>query len=101
MWVGKCPSTLTPDDHVRLINEAVPGNNGDRDLEFPKKIYAVENGAIYEGQTTDRGYSYHGYPYRGKLSQGIIDLLRNIATQKSCELEFNAWIKQHIEAHGK
>lgn len=65
MWVGKCPNTLTADDHERLVNEAIPGSNGDRELSFPKKIYAVHEGAIYEAQTTDRGRSYHGYPYKG------------------------------------
>lgn len=100
MWIGKCPATLTPDNHVRLVNEAIPGSNGDRELPFSKKLYAVHDGAIYEGQTTDRGKSYHGYPYRGKLARGLIDALRSIAVKKGCEKEFDTWVKRHIEVHG-
>ena len=100
MWVGKCPATLTSDDHLRLVNEAIPGSNGDRELPFPKKLYVVHGGAIYEGQTTDRGKSYHGYPYRGKLARGLIDALRDTAFKKGCEKEFDTWVKRHIEVHG-
>jgi hypothetical protein len=100
MWVGKCPSTLTLDDNVELLNEAIAGSNGDRELPFPKKLYVVHEGAIYEGQTTDRGKSYHGYPFRGKLAQGLLAALREMATEKDCEKEFDRWVKKHIEVHG-
>lgn len=100
MWVGKCPNTLTADDHERLVNEAIPGSNGDRELSFPKKIYAVHEGAIYEAQTTDRGRSYHGYPYKGKLARGLRDALREIAVAKECVEQFDSWVKRHIEEHG-
>jgi hypothetical protein len=101
MWIGKCPTTLTSDDHVRLVNEAIPADNGDREVAFPKKIYAVHKGAIYEGQTTDRGASYHGYPYRGKLGRGMLEALRRISVAKSCQEKFANWVKEHIEVHGK
>jgi hypothetical protein len=101
MWIGKCPATLTPDDHVRLVNEAMPGSNGDREISFPKKVYAVHEGAIYEGQTTDRGASYHGYPYRGKLGSGLLGKLREVSVAKKCEAKFESWVRQHIEVHGK
>jgi hypothetical protein len=100
IWIGKCPATLTSNDQVRLVNEAIVGGNGDREIPFPKKLYAVHSGAIYEGQTTDRGKSYHGYPYRGKLPQILIVALREIAVKKGCEREFDSWVKQHIEVHG-
>lgn len=100
MWIGKCPATLEAKDHLRLLNEAVAGSNGDRELDFPKKLYAVHDGAIYEAQTTDRGFSYHGYPYRGKLAGSLVDALRAIAVTKGCEDAFDRWTKQHIEIHG-
>jgi len=100
MWIGKCPATLTADDHHRLVNEAIPGSNGDRDVSFHKKLYTVHGGAIYEGQTSDRGLSYHGYPYRGKLAASFIEGLRIIAIDKKCAEEFDAWVKRHIEVHG-
>ena len=101
MWVGKCPATLSADDHVRLVNEAIPGSNGDREISFPKKIYAVHDGAIYEGQTTDRGRSYHGYPYRGKLAGSLIKASRRIADEKGCRDQFDSWVKEHIKVHGR
>ena len=100
MWIGKCPSNLPREAQVRLVNEAIAGGNGDRELAFPKKIYIVHEGAIYEGQTTDRGRSYHGYPYREKLARGVISALRELAVKKGCENEFDVWIKKHIEVHG-
>lgn len=100
MWVGKCPATLSPHDHNRLVNEAIPGSNGDRDVPFPKKLYVVHDGAIYEAQTTDRGQSYHGYPYRGKLAQTLLGALRDIAVTKDCQKEFDRWVDAHIEVHG-
>lgn len=100
MWVGKCPNTLSHDDHVRLVNEAIAGRNGDREVSFHKKLYTVHHGAIYEAQTTDQGKSYHGYPYRGKLAQRLINALRDIAVGKACEQSFDSWVKRHIEVHG-
>ncbi len=100
MWIGKCPPTLTADVLDRLINESIPGSNGDRELPFPKKLYTVHDGAIYEGQTSDQGTSYHGYPYRGKLARGLIKALRDIAVEKGCVVEFDTWVNQHITISG-
>lgn len=100
LWIGKCPATLQAKDHVRLVNEAIAGNNGDREISFPKKIYAVHEGAIYEAQTTDRGFSYHGYPYRGRLARSLIEALRAVAARKGCQDAFDRWTKEHIEPHG-
>ena len=101
MWIGKCPRTLTHDDHVRLVNEAIPGKNGDREVSFQKKLYVVHDGTIYEVQTTDRGRSYHGYPYKGKLGRGLVKELRKMAVSKNCQAKFESWVKEHIEEHGK
>ncbi len=99
-WIGKCPNTLTAADHTRLLNEAIAGDNGDREIDFPKSLYAVNDGAIYKADSTDRGKSYHGYPYRGKLAKRILENLRVIASAKGCENEFDDWVKRHITVHG-
>lgn len=83
-----------------LLNEAISAPVGDRDIDYPKHLYAVHNGTIYEAATSDRGISYHGYPYRGKLSKVIIDQLRVVARNKRCLRAFEAWMAEHIEAHG-
>lgn len=83
------------------MNEAIAGSNGDRDIDFIKKLYLVHEGAIYEAQSTDRGKSYHGYPYRGKLARSLLGVLRETAAQKGCTNGFDQWVKLHIEVHGK
>ena len=99
-WVGKCPSTLSEADRSRLLNEAVAAPNGDRELPVPKRVYVVHNGAIYEAQTSDRGRTYHGYPYKGKLSASILKALAEMAGRKKCFDLFEKWVKEHIERHG-
>lgn len=99
-WVGKCPATLGQVDRERLLNEAVAAPNGDRDLGVPKKLYVVHDGAIYEAQTSDRGGSYHGYPYKGKLSGALLRALREMAEEKKCLDTFEDWRRRYIELHG-
>ena len=99
-WIGKCPSTLSEADRARLLNEAVAASNGDRESPVPKKLYVVHDGAIYEAQTSDRGRTYHGYPYKGKLAGAILEALARMAESKACSRAFDAWVKLHIERHG-
>lgn len=96
MAIGKCPNTLTPEECEALLEGAVAGPNGDREIAYPKKLYAVCNGVIYEAQTTTSGASYHGYPFRGRLSRKLLRELEKIAGEKKCETEFKAWVKLHI-----
>lgn len=100
-WIGKCPAGLSVKDMLRLVNEAVAAGNGDRRLVPPKRVYNVHKGAIYEAQTSDGGKTYHGYPYRGKLASGLIETLRAMAVKKECEKEFDKWLEQHVEPHGR
>jgi hypothetical protein len=97
MAIGKCPNTLTPNDCEAMLEDAIAGPNGDRDIDFPKKLYMVHDGVIYEAQTTTGGQSYHGYPFRGRLSRKLLKELERIAGEKNCETEFNAWVKRHIQ----
>jgi hypothetical protein len=96
-WIGKCPSTLSAADRERLLSEAIAAPNADRELDAPKKLYVVHEGAIYEAQTSDRGRSYHGYPYKGKLSYGLLNALRDMAIRKLCRDEFEMWVRRHID----
>ncbi|WP_311273708.1 MULTISPECIES: hypothetical protein [unclassified Rhizobium] len=98
--IGKCPNNLSDDDRHNLVNEAIEGDNGDAELPYPKCVYNVHEGAIYEAQTSDRGKHYHGYPYRGHLSSDLVAELRELATQKKCLREFERWVKDHIQEHG-
>jgi hypothetical protein len=99
-WIGRCPNTLTPADHSRLLNEAIAGSNGDREIDFVKSLYAIDQGAIYKAETTDRGKSYHGFPYRGNLGKGLLSRLKTMAATKGCAREFEDWVDRHITVHG-
>lgn len=96
MAVGKCPNNLSVEECETILADAVGGPNGDRELDFPKKLYAVHHGVIYEAQTTDWGKSYHGYPFHGRLTRRLLESLRQIAVNKECETEFKIWVKRHI-----
>jgi hypothetical protein len=99
--IGKCPATIPDGERDRLLKKAVPLLDDDRDLGSPKKIYAVYKGAIYEAQTSDRGRTYHAYPFRGKLAGEIIALLSKMADDEGCRAGFDGWVKRHIERHGR
>lgn len=100
-WIGKCPNTIDRAEREVLLNEAIAGSNGDRELDVPRRLYAVKDGAIYEAQTSDRGRSYHAYPYRGKLGRGLTAKLAEVADQKGCRDAFEKWVRTHIERHGR
>jgi hypothetical protein len=99
--IGKCPSGMSGSLLNQLINEAIPTANAETSLAFPKRIYVVHQGAIYEAQTSDHGRSYHGYPYAGKLRSTLIDSLRVMAVGKGCLEQFEDWVARHIERHGR
>lgn len=99
--IGKCPKNLVGDDRTTLLREAIPDGNGDREVAFHKRLYAVHRGAIYRAETTTYGKSYHGYPYRGKIGRALLEKLRSVAVIKECLKEFDDWVDQHIELHGK
>lgn len=99
-WVGKCPKAIGEAERVALLGDAIPGSNGDRELALPKKLYAVRDGAIYEAQTSDHGWSYHAYPYKGKLGAKLISRLAERADRDGCRGAFDAWVKRYIESHG-
>src|SRR5689334_11163463 len=92
--VGKCPVTLSGVLRQHLLGEAIPLGDG------MKYLYAVHDGVIYEARTTDRGASYHGFPYQGKLPGRLVEQLRAIAERKGCVGAFDFWVETHIEKHG-
>jgi hypothetical protein len=100
-WIGKCPSGMNVELRTQLLNEAIPAPPGDREINYAKYVYVVHEGAIYEGRTSDHGQSYHGFPYRGKLSVSLLEGLREMAKAKNCLRQFEDWIKKHIERVGE
>jgi len=85
----------------RLLDEAIPGRLGDRNVEYVKTLFVVHDGAIYAAQTSDGGVTYHGYPYKGKIPGDIFGQLEQMAEAKNCEKDFRNWVKTHIMRHGE
>lgn len=95
-FVGKCPANMPAQLRYNLLEEAIAAPKGDREIDYAKYLYVVHDGAIYEARTSDAGTSYHGFPYRGKLSKEILEQLRSMARKKECLLGFEEWVKKHI-----
>jgi hypothetical protein len=103
--VGKCPKTITDDIAEKLLNQAVaepdpfavPGRPASL---WPKRLYTVHRGVIYEAAPTQPGKSYHGYPWRGRPGRGplpteVIDQLRVKAEAEGFLEEFESWLDEH------
>jgi hypothetical protein len=100
-WIGKCPTSHTDADRAKLLGEAIEAPNDSSELDFAKTLYVVDDGAIYEAQSSDWGVSYHGYPYRGRMGHKLLEELRAMAKKKQCLGQFETWVKEHIELHGQ
>lgn len=97
--VGKCPKGLEKLAAV-ILRKSIPGPNGERPGGYAKHRYAVHDGTIYEAATSDRGETYHGYPYAGKLPKALVAELRKCAVRDKTERLFDKWVDNHIEFHG-
>lgn len=96
LFEGKCPAGMPAALRLQLLNEAIPAPTGDREIDYDKYLYVVHEGAIYEARTSDAGVTYHGFPYRGRLSADLVEQLRAMAKDKGCLEEFESWVKKHI-----
>ena len=95
--VGLCPAEMPAQLRLQLLNEAIPAPGGDRDVDYDKYLYVVHEGTIYEARTSDAGTTYHGFPYRGRLTKDIVEQLRIMARKKNCLDGFEKWLKNHIQ----
>jgi len=66
----------------------------------PKKLYVVHEGAIYEAQTSDRGRTYHGYPYKVSCREIYLRSSQLWRTGSPCSELFAIWVKTHIDRYG-
>src|SRR5262245_24143641 len=98
--IGRCPNDIADEEKLRLLNQAIPLNDPDRNAPSAKRLYAVYRGAIYEAQTSDHGWSYHAYPYKGKLSSSILNDLRRMAVEEGSLRSFDKWVRENITRHG-
>jgi len=103
--IGKCPKSITDTIAEIVLNQAVaepdpfvvPGRPPD---PWPKRLYGVYRGVIYEAVPTPPGKSYHGYPWRGRDGRGplpseVVDRLRDLARIAGFQAEFEDWLDQY------
>lgn len=94
--IGKCSSKITLEVAQTLLDEGIP-HNDDEDDQHPARIYNVFDGVPYEATHTQRGVSYHGYPWRGRMPKRILRVLESRAEAQGHGKEFKEWIKQYAE----
>lgn len=100
--IGKCSCNITQDIAQNILNKGIPfffvKKSG---REYPRYIYCVYGGVIYEAVPTVPGISYHGYPWRGdlkgrtKIPHSIMKKLRKIAEEDGFLQEFDKWKKTY------
>lgn len=103
--VGKCPNTITDSIAETILNEAVAEPDpfsipGRTPSAWPRRLYGVYKGVIYEAVPTEPGKSYHGYPWRGREGRGplpaeVVDRLRELAEAERHLDEFESWLDQY------
>lgn len=96
--IGKCPNTLDKNKAEDILQEAVADLNDCQ--QWPKRLWAVHEGVIYEAVPSEPNKSYHGYPWRGRpgrnrLSRTVLVRLREMADRKQCRDDFEDWYKKH------
>ena len=93
--VGKCPSDLKPDQAQQLLDDGFPYYDDPSAAGSPEAIYNVFKGVPYEAAPTERGKSFHGYPWRGKMPKRILQQLEARAENEGFGRQFRDWIDQN------
>lgn len=102
---GKCPKSITDAVAETVLNQAVAEPDpfvvpGRQPNPWPKKLYGVFKGVIYEAVPTQPGKSYHGYPWRAREGRGplpaeVVDRLRELARAEGHLDAFEEWLDQY------
>ena len=98
--IGKCDSRIdqtiaeqllkngiVEDDPVRLPSGLGP-------QVHPEKIFNIYKGVPYVAVPTQPGKSYHGYPFRGRMTRSVERKLRDRATNAGVVRLFDKWMKK-------
>jgi len=94
--VGKCHNSITDTVAEELLNSGIPEITIDEeDSTFPKKIFNVYRGVPYEAVPTQPGISYHGYPWKGRMSRTTREALQKRAAAEGDEKVFRRWMSDH------
>lgn len=98
-YIGRCPKTMTLEKAQELLDTGFPVY--DEDEPYPEYVFNVFCGVVYVGVKTERGKSYHGYPWRGDKGMGpgipkrIKAELQKRAFLQGESREFRKWMKKY------
>ena len=96
--VGKCPGSLSVEQAQQLLNSGIAWpEDWEESAEYPSRIYNVHQGVVYEARPTMQGFTYHGFPARGRLSRRLTRVLEQRAAAEGCEREYRQWLKTHCQ----
>jgi hypothetical protein len=95
--VGKCANSISDVIAERMLKTGlyVPIEMDD-DEDHPEEIFNIYKGVVYVAVPTQPGISYHGYPYKGRLTKRIFEALQARAVEQAEDAEFKKWTKSHI-----
>jgi hypothetical protein len=94
--VGKCHRSITETVAASLLHNGLVEDSPYCDAPHdPDCIYNVYRGVPYVAVPTQPGKTYHGYPWRGRMSATIRRRLRERAVADGYGREFDRWLKQY------
>ncbi len=103
--VGKCHCSITLEVATRLLRncvvEPVPyalgGDDEEGEDDAPRRVYNIYRGVPYVAVPSRPGASYHGYPWRGRMSATVRQTLEQRARDEGTLREFRKWLKAYGE----
>ena len=106
--VGKCHSSITEELAEHLLRSGIiepdpfsldeegEDEGGDKH-PAPREIYNIYKGVPYVAVPTRPGFSYHGFPWRGRMSATVLEAMRRRAEEEGTLKVFDRWLKQYGE----
>jgi hypothetical protein len=96
---GKCHSSITEEVAVALLRSGfVEASPYEDSPGAPDMIYNVYAGVPYVAVATTPGKTYHGYPWAGRMSASIKEVLRARAMQEGTVRIFERWIDTYWQS---
>lgn len=96
--VGKCHSSITTELAQDLLRTGIPEPTVYEDEDTsraPDRIFNVYRGVPYVAVPTGPGKSYHGYPWRGRMSATVRGELRSRAEAEGNTRTFDKWLNTY------
>jgi hypothetical protein len=91
--IGKCHKSISQRVAVGLLRSGVVARAVfDDEPEAPDEIFNVYRGIPYLAVPTVPGRSYHGYPWRGRMSPEVRAELERRAQAQGQTAEFKRWM---------